>query len=70
VNLVNASTQLGQGLKVARAIWDETRAGWQDAIAEDFAKNHWSPLNDQVTNTVEAVDRLAPVLERLYRECS
>jgi hypothetical protein len=70
MNLVNASTELGQGSKIARAIWEETRRGWQDVIAEDFDKHHWSPLAEQVEGAIEAIDRLAPVLERLYRECS
>jgi hypothetical protein len=70
MSLVTASTELGQGLKVAREVWEETRTGWQDAVAADFEKRDWTPLSDQVIAAAEAMERLAPVLARLYRECS
>jgi hypothetical protein len=70
VSLVSASAELGQGLKVAREAWEETRAVWQDAVADDFEKREWTPLADQVAAVAEAIDRLTPVLARMYRECS
>jgi hypothetical protein len=70
MSLTTASGELGQGLKVARAVWEQARVGWQDAVAADFEKLHWTPLADQVVATAEAIDRLAPVLARLYRDCS
>jgi hypothetical protein len=70
VSLVNASGELRQGLKVARVVWEETRAGWKDVVAADFETRHWTPLSDQVISAAEAIDRLAPILARLYRECS
>jgi hypothetical protein len=70
VSLTTASGELGQGLKVVRSTWEETRAGWQDVVAAEFETRHWTPLSDQVVAAAEAIDRLAPVLARLYRECS
>jgi hypothetical protein len=70
VSLTSAAGELGQGLKVVRAVWEDARAGWQDAVAADFDRQHWTPLADQVVATAEAIDRLAPILARLYRECS
>jgi hypothetical protein len=70
VSLVSASGELGQGIKAAREVWEETRTGWQDAVAADFERRDWTPLADQVVAVTEAIDRLAPVLARLYRECS
>ena len=70
MSLTTASGELGQGLKVARVIWEQTRTGWQDAVAADFEKLQWTPLADQVVATAEAIDRLAPVVARLYHECS
>jgi hypothetical protein len=70
MSLTTASGELGQGLKVARAIWEDTRIGWQDAVAADFEQRHWTPLADQVVAVAEGMDRLTPVLARLYRECS
>jgi hypothetical protein len=70
MNLVTAAAELGQGLKIVREVWEETRTGWQDIVAEEFDKRHWTPLADQVVSAAEAMDRLAPVLARMYRECS
>lgn len=70
MSLTTASGELGQGLKVVRAVWEETRAGWQDAVAADFETRHWTPLSDQVVAVEEAIDRLTPILARLYRDCS
>jgi hypothetical protein len=70
MSLTTASSELGQGLKVARAVWEETRSGWQDVVAADFETRHWTPLADQVVAAAEAMERLAPILARLYRECS
>jgi hypothetical protein len=70
VSLVTAAGDLGQGMKNAREVWEETRARWQDAAAVDFETRHWTPLADQVEVVTEAMDRLTPVLARMYRECS
>ncbi len=70
MSLVTASGELSQGLKHAREAWDATREIWQDAVAAEFESRHWTPLADQVAATAIAMDRLAPVLARLYRECS
>jgi hypothetical protein len=70
VSLVAASAELGQDHKILDAVWEEVRARWQDAAAADFEGRHWTPLCDQVVAAADAMDRLAPVLERMYRECS
>jgi hypothetical protein len=70
MSMVTASGELRQGLKVVRAVWEETRKGWQDPVAAEFETRHWAPLSDQVVASAEAIDRLAPILARLYRECS
>jgi hypothetical protein len=70
MSLVTASTELGQGLKVARSIWEDARRGWQDTVAAEFETHDWTPLSDQVVATIEAIDRLTPILARLYQECS
>jgi hypothetical protein len=70
VSLISASGELGQGLKVAREVWEDTRAVWKDAVAEDFEKRHWTPMADQVAAVTDAIDRLAPILARMYRDCT
>lgn len=70
MSMVAASAELNQGMKTARQIWEEVRAVWLDAAGADFEARHWAPLADQVVAAAEGMDRLAPVLSRMVRECS
>jgi hypothetical protein len=70
VSLSTASIGLADGLKTVGQLWEETRAGWDDAVSRDFETHHWGPLKAQVEATLQAIDRLTPVLARALRECS
>jgi hypothetical protein len=70
MSLSTAVLSLGNGLKTLNALWEEVRPGWNDPVGRDFESNHWAPLRGQVEATLQAVERLAPVLERALRETS
>jgi hypothetical protein len=70
MSLTTSSLELANALKAARAIWEDTKAGWKDPVSHDFEANHWGPLATQVEATIGAIDRLAPVLSRALRDCS
>ena len=70
MSLNSASVELTDGIKTLGAVWDETRAGWTDAVAEDFEQRFWLPLQAQTDDAVGAIDRLAVVLAQVRRECS
>jgi hypothetical protein len=70
VSLTNASSELSNGLKTMRLLWEETLTGWKDSVRADFEARHWDPLEAQVRATIQALDRLAPVLARARHECS
>jgi hypothetical protein len=70
MSLNSASVELTDGMKTLGAVWDETRAGWSDAIALDFEQRFWAPLEAQTGDAVGAIDRLATVLARVRGDCS
>ena len=70
MSLTTASIGLADGLKTVGVLWEETRAGWDDAVSRDFETTHWLPLKTQVEAALQALDRLAPVLARAQRDCS
>jgi hypothetical protein len=62
--------ELSAALKTLRLLWEETRAGWSDAVSRDFEANQWETLETRVVAALRAMDRLAPVLMQAKRECS
>jgi hypothetical protein len=70
VSLTTSSLELANALKAARVVWEEVRSGWKDPVSRHFESNHWQPLANQVEATINALDRLAPVLMRALRDCS
>jgi hypothetical protein len=70
VSLTSASIILVRGLKTVGELWDETRAGWNDAVATDFESRYWVPLEAQVLATTQAMDALGPLLAQARQECS
>ena len=70
MHLTTSAMELNAALKTLRLLWEETRAGWSDAVSRDFETNHWETLETRVVAALRAMDRLAPVLMQAKRECS
>ena len=70
MQLTTSAMELNAALKTLRLLWEETRAGWSDAVSRDFEANHWATLETRVVAALRAMDRLAPVLMRAKRECT
>ena len=70
MHLTTSAMELNAALKTLRLLWEETRAGWSDAVSRDFEANHWEVLETRVVAALRAMDRLAPVLMQAKRECS
>lgn len=70
MSLSTASISLADGLKTAGALWEDTRAGWDDSVSQAFESNYWIPLKNQVEATLAALESLAPVLARAQQDCS
>jgi hypothetical protein len=70
MHLTTSAMELSAALKTLRLLWEETRAGWNDAVSRDFETNHWNSLETRVVAALRAMDRLAPVMMRAQRDCS
>jgi hypothetical protein len=62
--------ELNAGLKTLRLLWEETKAGWHDAVRRDFEAQQWETLETRVVAALRAMDRLAPILMQARRDCS
>jgi hypothetical protein len=69
MNLSNSSMELNGKLKDMRILWDETKAIWNDPVGRNFEENHWLPLEARVRSALRAMERLAPVLEKIQHDC-
>ncbi|HLJ95350.1 MAG TPA: hypothetical protein VKU02_19385 [Gemmataceae bacterium] len=70
MNLSSGWIELNSALETMRMRWEEVKTDWHDAVCHDFEKDHWTPLESQVTSTLRAIDRLAPILAKAQQECS
>lgn len=62
-------TQLNSALKTIRVQWADVQNDWQDSVQESFNKDLWTPLEAQVVSTLQAMERLAPILAKAQQEC-
>ncbi len=70
MSMTSASVELANALKTLRTLWEEVRLGWNDPVSRDFESQRWDPLVAGVETTLQAMDRLAPIIARAVRECS
>ncbi|HLN30444.1 MAG TPA: hypothetical protein VK395_22060 [Gemmataceae bacterium] len=69
MNLSNSSMELNGTLKDLRVLWEETKAVWSDPVSRDFEEHRWLPIDERVRAALRAMERLAPVIERVQHEC-
>jgi hypothetical protein len=70
MSMTAASIELANALKTVRTLWEEVRLGWRDSVAHDFEVQRWDPLVAAVEGSIQAMDRLAPIIARAVRDCS
>lgn len=68
MNVSTAMAQLHSALKDLRAVWQETKTEWKDAVQRDFETNHWDPLESQVMAALREMDRLSVTLFRVEQD--
>ncbi len=62
--------KLQHALKTIRAHWDVTASGWRDQVRRDFEDRTLAPMDSQATQTARAMDELADLFAKIYRDCS
>lgn len=69
-DLSSGASKLANALKQINLKWDSATDGWHDARAKAFHKDHVEPLLPSVKETLDALGRLAEVLDRAARDVS
>ena len=68
-DLTTGSAKLAASYKAMRLHWENAKEHWHDDNPLRFEENYLDPLEPQVTAALEAIGRLAEVLNRAQREC-
>ncbi len=66
----SGTSKLRHALKTLRSQWDQTQDGWNDQVRRDFEEKRLAPLDSQVSSTMRAMDQLAELFSKIYRDCS
>jgi len=61
--------QLYDAQKTARAKWDFVLDVWTDSKKTEFEEKTWTPLDEQVSEYLRAVDQLAVIFTQVRAEC-
>jgi hypothetical protein len=67
---MNASkSRLAALTKDLAARWRETRESWRDDRAREFEQHYMDDLLSGVTNTLNSIDNLERILNRIREDC-
>lgn len=69
-DLSSGASKLANALKQLGIKWDMATEGWHDVRAKAFHKDNIEPLTPSVKETLDALGRLAEVLDRAIRDVS
>jgi hypothetical protein len=58
----------GYQLSLLDAAWDQAAQHWQDEMARDFDRHHWTPLRQEFRSYLDALARLREVLAAAERD--
>jgi hypothetical protein len=61
--------ELSGALKHLRFLWEETKTVWNDPVRHSFEEHQWLPLERRVVAGIHAMDQLAPILDKIRKEC-
>jgi hypothetical protein len=68
--LDDAKGKLSYAARKLRLHWEEAQQRWNDSVSRDFDRHYLSPFEPQVAATLQAMTRLAEVLDEVERDCS
>jgi uncharacterized protein YukE len=69
-DLSSGASKLANALKQMNLKWEAAKETWNDGRAKAFHKDHIDPLLPAVKETLDALGRLAEVLDRAARDVS
>ena len=69
-DLSSGASKLANALKQLNLKWEVAGEGWHDVRAKAFQKDNIEPLTPSVKETLDALGRLAEVLDRAISDVS
>jgi hypothetical protein len=69
-DLSSGASKLANAIKQLNIKWESAAEGWHDVRAKAFHKDHIDPLTPRIKETLDALGRLAEVLDRAIRDVS
>ena len=69
-DLSSGASKLANALKQLNLKWEVAGEGWHDVRAKAFQKDNIEPRTPSVKETLDALGRLAEVLDRAIRDVS
>jgi len=51
------------------ARWEDTRASWRDAKADDFEHEHLAALPQAVAGAIRVIEELDQILAKIHADC-
>ena len=69
MSVESSRTRLQQRIKVLMLKWDKANAYWDDKVSRDFKETVLDPLEPKIRVTMEAMEEMSGLLQRLKREC-
>jgi hypothetical protein len=57
-------------MRTLREKWTDFEGHWKDRVRQEFEEKYLAELQERVRSTMDAMDRLAEVIDRAERDCS
>jgi len=69
MSLVSTRTRLSTLTKVLANDWNSTKEQWNDKQSAYFQKKHMESLLQNVTSTVEIIEKLDKLIAKVKKDC-
>jgi uncharacterized protein YukE len=69
MNIRTSAGTLQEALKELMARWENVRGQWQDAKAQEFEQQYFEKLPELIRNSVNLMDDIDAVTQKLRRDC-
>lgn len=69
---MSASSQAAQLVLATKTLfleWEETKERWHDAKRREFEEQFLKELPHHITKTVEAIDEISGLIQKVRRDC-
>ncbi len=68
-DLTTGAAKIAAAHKALRLRWEDTKEHWHDQNCRRFEATYIEPLDPHIAAALEAISRLAELLNRAEREC-